>query len=238
MSDAGRRTAIVTGGAGGIGRVLCARLAAEGWRAIAVDRDTEALAALPDGVERQEADISDEAAVAACFDAIHPDRLDLLVNNAGIAHPDVGPLEQLSLETFRAYIDSHLTGAFLMTRAALPALRAAQRAIVNISSTRALMSEPNSEPYAAAKGGLVALTHALAISHGPDVRANAILPGWIVTDKHGDLRPEDHAQHPAGRAGTPEDVADAVLYLARAGFVTGQTLVIDGGMTKKMIYVD
>jgi len=238
MSDAGRRTAIVTGGAGGIGRVLCARLAAEGWRAIAVDRDCEALAALPDGVERQEADISDEAAVAACFDAIYPDRLDLLVNNAGIAHPDVGPLEQLSLETFRAYIDSHLTGAFLMTRAALPALRAAQGAIVNISSTRAIMSEPNSEPYAAAKGGLVALTHALAISHGPDVRANAILPGWIVTDKHGDLRPEDHAQHPAGRAGTPEDVADAVLYLARAGFVTGQTLVIDGGMTKKMIYVD
>ncbi len=238
MSDAGRRTAIVTGGAGGIGRVLCARLAAEGWRAIAVDRDAGALAALPDGVEWQEADISDEAAVAACFDAIYPDRLDLLVNNAGIAHPDVGPLEQLSLETFRAYIDSHLTGAFLMTRAALPALRAAQGAIVNISSTRAIMSEPNSEPYAAAKGGLVALTHALAISHGPDVRANAILPGWIVTDKHGDLRPEDHAQHPAGRAGTPEDVADAVLYLARAGFVTGQTLVIDGGMTKKMIYVD
>ena len=238
MSDAGRRTAIVTGGAGGIGRVLCARLAAEGWRAIAVDRDAGALAALPDGVEWQEADISDEAAVAACFDAIYPGRLDLLVNNAGIAHPDVGPLEQLSLDTFRAYIDSHLTGAFLMTRAALPALRAAQGAIVNISSTRAIMSEPNSEPYAAAKGGLVALTHALAISHGPDVRANAILPGWIVTDKHGDLRPEDHAQHPAGRAGTPEDVADAVLYLARAGFVTGQTLVIDGGMTKKMIYVD
>src|SRR6056297_3446403 len=148
MSDAGRRTAIVTGGAGGIGRVLCARLAAEGWRAIAVDRDAGALAALPDGVEWQEADISDEAAVAACFDAIHPDRLDLLVNNAGIAHPDVGPLEQLSLETFRAYIDSHLTGAFLMTRAALPALRAAQGAIVNISSTRAIMSEPNSEPYA------------------------------------------------------------------------------------------
>jgi len=238
MSDAGRRTAIVTGGAGGIGRVLCARLAAEGWRVIAVDRDAGALAALPDGVERREVDISDEAAVAACFDVLGLDRLDLLVNNAGIAHPDVGPLDRQSLDTFRAYIDSHLTGAFLMTRAALPALRAARGAIVNISSTRALMSEPKSEPYAAAKGGLVALTHALAISHGPEVRANAILPGWIVTDKHGDLRPEDHAQHPAGRAGTPEDVADAVFYLAKAGFVTGQTLVVDGGMRKKMIYVD
>jgi NAD(P)-dependent dehydrogenase (short-subunit alcohol dehydrogenase family) len=238
MSRAGRRTAIVTGGAGGIGRVLCARLAAEGWRVIAVDRDAGALSKLAEGIERQEADISDEAAVVACFDALHLDRVDLLVNNAGIAHPDVGPLDQQSLDTFRAYIDSHLTGAFLMTRAALPALRAARGAIVNISSTRALMSEPNSEPYAAAKGGLVALTHALAISHGPEVRANAILPGWIVTEKHGALTPEDHAQHPAGRAGTPEDVADAVLYLANAGFVTGQTLVIDGGMTKKMIYFE
>jgi NAD(P)-dependent dehydrogenase (short-subunit alcohol dehydrogenase family) len=238
MSDRRRRSAIVTGGAGGIGRVLCARLAAEGWRAIAVDRDAGALDALPEGVERKVADISDEAAVAACFDALGLDRLDLLVNNAGIAHPDVGPLDQQSLDTFRAYIDSHLTGAFLMTRAALPALRAAKGAIVNISSTRALMSEPNSEPYAAAKGGLVALTHALAISHGPGVRANAILPGWIVTDKHGDLTPEDHAQHPAGRAGTPMTWPTPCSTWPDAGFVTGQTLVVDGGMTKKMIYVD
>jgi NAD(P)-dependent dehydrogenase (short-subunit alcohol dehydrogenase family) len=238
MSDAGRRTAIVTGGAGGIGRVLCARLTADGWRAVAVDRDGEALAALPEGIERQEVDVGDEAAVAACFDELALDRLDLLVNNAGIAHPDVGLLDEQSLDTFRAYIDSHLTGAFLMTRAALPALRAAKGTVVNISSTRALMSEPNSEPYAAAKGGLVALTHALAVSHGPEVRANAILPGWIVTEKHGKLTEEDHAQHPAGRAGTPDDIADAVLYLADAGFVTGQTLVVDGGMTKKMIYAE
>jgi NAD(P)-dependent dehydrogenase (short-subunit alcohol dehydrogenase family) len=233
-----RRTAIVTGGAGGIGRALCARFAAEGWRVIAVDRDAEALEALPEAVERQEADVGDERAVSACFERMRLDRLDLLVNNAGIAHPDVGPLDRQSLNTFRAYIDSHLTGAFLMTRAALPALRAAKGAIVNISSTRAVMSEPNSEPYASAKGGLLGMTHALAISHGPEVRANAILPGWIVTRKHGDLTEGDHAQHPAGRAGTPDDIADAVLYLADAGFVTGQTLVVDGGMTKKMIYVE
>ncbi len=203
-----------------------------------MDRDAGALEALPRAVERQEADIGDEAAVAACFERLDVGRLDLLVNNAGIAHPHAGPLEDQSLATFRAYLDSHLTGAFLMTRAAIPALRAAKGAIVNISSTRALMSEPNSEPYAAAKGGLVALTHALAVSLGPEVRANAILPGWIVTRKHGDLTEGDHAQHPAGRAGTPDDIADAVLYLADAGFVTGQTLVVDGGMTRKMIYVD
>jgi NAD(P)-dependent dehydrogenase (short-subunit alcohol dehydrogenase family) len=230
------RTAIVTGGAGGIGRVLCARLAAAGWRAIAIDRDGEALDALPEVIEREQADVGDEASVAACFARLGLDRLDLLVNNAGIAQPDVGRLEEQSLETFRAYIDSHLTGAFLMSRAAAPALRAARGAIVNVSSTRALMSEPNSEPYAAAKAGLLGLTHALSISLGPEVRANAILPGWIVTPKHGELSETDHAQHPAGRAGTPDDIADAVLYLADAGFVTGQTLVVDGGMTRKMIY--
>ncbi len=232
------RTAIVTGGAGGIGRVLCARLVGKGWRAIAVDTDTEALAALPDEVELHLADVGDEAAVTALFDALSVDRLDLLVNNAGIAHPDVGPLEDQSLATFRAYIDSHLTGAFLMSRAAVPALRGARGAIVNVSSTRALMSEPNSEPYASAKGGLLGLTHALAISLGPAVRVNAILPGWIVTGKHGDLSEKDHGQHPAGRAGTPDDIAEAVLYLADAGFVTGQTLVVDGGMVRKMIYED
>jgi NAD(P)-dependent dehydrogenase (short-subunit alcohol dehydrogenase family) len=231
-------TAIVTGGAGGIGRVLCARLRDIGWRVIAVDQDAEGLDALPDRIESHVADVGDEDAVSAVFDALSLDRLDLLVNNAGLAHPDVGPLQDQSLATFRAYIDSHLTGAFLMSRDAVPALKAARGAIVNISSTRALMSEPNSEPYASAKGGLLGLTHALAVSLGPEVRANAILPGWIVTDKHGELSAEDHAQHPAGRAGTPDDIVEAVLYLAGAGFVTGQTLVVDGGMVRKMIYAD
>jgi len=228
-----QKTAIVTGAARGIGRGTADHLEAQGWRVARLDVEA--------GEGIVVCDVSDEASVAHAFEGLADviaSGLGLLVNNAGIAHPYGGPVEDLALADWNRWIGTNLTGAFLMTRAALPALRAAQGAIVNISSTRAIMSEPNSEPYAAAKGGLVALTHALAISHGPDVRANAILPGWIVTDKHGDLRPEDHAQHPAGRAGTPEDVADAVLYLARAGFVTGQTLVIDGGMTKKMIYVD
>ncbi len=120
--------------------------------------------------------------------------------------------------------------------------------IVNIASTRAMQSEPHTEAYSATKGGLVALTHALAMSLGPDVRVNCISPGWIAVSewkkrsqrKAADLRQEDHAQHPAGRVGIPGDVAALVAFLIsyEAGFITGQNFVVDGGMTKKMIYVE
>jgi NAD(P)-dependent dehydrogenase (short-subunit alcohol dehydrogenase family) len=121
-------------------------------------------------------------------------------------------------------------------------LRKSKRAaIVNIASTRALQSEPHTEAYAASKGGIVALTHALALSLGPTVRVNAVSPGWIDTSgKPEDLRSIDHAQHPVGRVGKPEDVAALVGYLVsdEAGFVTGQNFIIDGGMTRKMIYAE
>ena len=115
---------------------------------------------------------------------------------------------------------------------------------MNISSTRAVMSEPDTFAYAAAKGGLDALTHSLAVSLGPRIRANAIRPGWIETGpwqkegkrSHPEHRPKDREQHPVGRIGRPEDIAEAVAYLHAAGFVTGQHLNIDGGMTAKMIY--
>jgi NAD(P)-dependent dehydrogenase (short-subunit alcohol dehydrogenase family) len=122
-----------------------------------------------------------------------------------------------------------------MTRSAVP-LMGKGASIVNMASTRAFMSEPETEAYAASKGGLVALTHALAISLGPKIRVNAIAPGWISGD--GDLRPVDHEQHPVGRVGRPGDVAEAILYLASAGFMTGQVLVLDGGMSRKMIYAE
>ncbi len=117
-------------------------------------------------------------------------------------------------------IGVNLTGVFLMTK------------------HRALQSEPDTEAYAAAKGGVVALTHALAMSLGPRVRANCVSPGWIA-HKARKLRKIDHAQHPAGRTGRPEDIAEMVAFLLSdaAGFVTGQNFVIDGGMTRKMIYV-
>ena len=121
---------------------------------------------------------------------------------------------------------------------------AARGAIVNVASTRALMSEPDTEAYAATKGGLVALSHALAVSLGPEIRVNCVSPGWIDVsatrpDGPAAIAAADHAQHPAGRVGRPEDVAEAVFYLIGpgAGFVTGANLVIDGGMTRKMIYV-
>jgi NAD(P)-dependent dehydrogenase (short-subunit alcohol dehydrogenase family) len=174
--------------------------------------------------------------------------LDCLVNNAGIADPNCGPLEDLALSDWQAWIDASLTAAFLCSRAAVPLLCRAESGagIVNISSTRAVMSEPECFAYASAKGGLDALTHALAISLGPEIRVNAIRPGWIETgpwQKTGERREANHRekdrdQHPTGRIGTPQDIAEAIEYLHGAGFVTGQHLNVDGGMTRKMIYED
>lgn len=222
------KRAIVTGGAGLIGAGTCAALMDAGWEVASFD-----LVEGPKGARFVSCDVGSEASVGAAFDTLGWDRVDLLVNNAGIAGPVNGSITQLALSDWQKIIDSHLTGAFLMTRAVVP-LMGTGSAIVNMASTRAFMSEPDTEAYAASKGGLVALTHALAISLGPDIRVNAIAPGWI-SDKT-DLRKKDHAQHPVGRVGEPQDIAQAVLYLAGAGFVTGQVLTVDGGMTRKMIY--
>ena len=222
--------AIVTGGAGLIGAELCTALQMADYEVVSFD-----IRQAPAGIRSVLCDVSDEAAVAAAFAELGWESLDLLVNNAGIASPDRGAITALSLEDWRMVTDSHLTSAFLMTRAAVP-LMGEGASIVNILSTRAFMSEKNTEAYAASKGGLFGLTHALAVSLGPKVRVNGIAPGWISRDT--DLRPEDHAQHPAGRVGRPEDVAKAVLYLANAGFVTGEVLTLDGGMTRKMIYAE
>lgn len=224
------KKAIVTGGAGLIGTGLCRTLSANGFEVASFD-----LEPAPEGVRHIHCDVSDETSVSGAFEELGWDGLDLLVNNAGIASPVTGPIAQLSLDDWRRVTDSHLTGAFLMTRTAV-SLMGEGGAIVNIASTRAFMSEPNTEAYAASKGGLVALTHALAVSLGPAIRVNAIAPGWI---SGGDgLRRQDHAQHPVGRVGEPDDIAEAVLYLANAGFVTGQVLTVDGGMTRKMIYAE
>lgn len=225
------RRAIVTGGAGLIGAGICAALVDAGWDVACFDlADSDS-----DDVRFVDCDVADEDSVADAFATLGWNGLDLLVNNAGVAAPVTGPVADLSLTQWRRVLDSHLTGAFLMTRAASPLLREGA-AIINIASTRAFMSEPFTEAYAAAKGGLVALTHALAISLGPRVRVNAVAPGWISGSP--DLSPADHEQHPAGRVGRPADVAEAVLFLADAGFITGETLTLDGGMTRRMTYAD
>jgi NAD(P)-dependent dehydrogenase (short-subunit alcohol dehydrogenase family) len=192
--------------------------------------------------------VSDEASVARWIaEAARQGMIGALVNNAGIMTPRVA-VETLDLETWNRVIGVNLTGAFLCAKHAIPHLKKARGAIVNIASTRALQSEADTEPYSATKGGLVALTHALAVSLTGAVRVNCISPGWIETSawkKESERRtPQlgagDHAQHPAGRVGKPEDIAAAVAYLIseEAGFITGANLVIDGGMTRKMIYAE
>jgi len=233
---AGRRVALVTGGAKGIGRGIARRLAADGWHVITADTEASG----PEEATRHvQADIADEAAVRALVDGIAAAeaRLDGLVCNAGIMVRK--PLRDLSLEEWSRVIATNLTSTYLLARAGETMLRRARGAIVTIASTRAHQSEPDTESYAASKGGLLALTHALAISLGPDVRANVISPGWInVRDER--LSEADHAQHPAGRVGRPEDIASLAAWLLspESSFVTGSEFISDGGMTRKMIYED
>ncbi len=223
--------ALVTGGARGIGVAIAGRLQRDGWDVVVADRD-------PTAIRRSViCDVSDEAAVAALIEGIRATegRLDALICNAGFGIRK--PLEQLSLAEWSSVLATNLTSIFLLVRAAASLLRAAHGAIVTIASTRAHMSEPNTEAYSASKGGIVALTHALAISLGPDVRVNCISPGWILT-KGPEPTPEDHAFHPAGRVGTPDDVAALAAFLVGpdSGFITGSEFVVDGGVTRKMIY--
>ncbi len=231
-----KRVVLVTGAARGIGCAVAGRLAREGWRVVAAD----IVQADPSpGIRRFQADVADHTQVSELIDSIRADegRLDALVSNAGIMIRK--PLRELSPRHWSRVIAVNLTATYLLVRAAEDLLRAAKGAIVTIASTRARMSEPDTESYAASKGGLVALTHALAISLGPDVRANCISPGWI--DVRGEaLRPEDHGQHPAGRVGRPDDVAALAAFLVGpdSGFATGAEFVLDGGMTRKMQYLE
>ncbi|RYG45431.1 SDR family oxidoreductase [bacterium] len=215
--------AVVTGGAKGIGAAVVSEREANGWEVIVLDRE--------------QVDLADAKAVEkACQKIEGP--IDLLVNNAGIGGSWKSILET-SVEEWDEVIAVNLRAYWLMAKFLVPKMPEGA-SIVNIASTRASMSEPNTEPYGASKGGVVALTHALAISLSTHkIRVNAISPGWIEVGDYEALRPIDHAQHPVGRVGKPSDVARAVRFLAdEAPFMTGQNMVLDGGMTVKMIYVE
>jgi len=230
-----RPVALVTGGAHGIGAAIATRLARDGKHVVVADRD--AAGKPPAGGRYAVCDVADEAAVAALVAGVAAEegRLDALVCNAGVNVRK--PLAQLSLAEWSRVIGTNLTSSFLLVRAAETMLRSANGAVVTIASTRAHMSEADTEAYAASKGGLVALAHALSISLAPEVRVNCVSPGWIFT-KGTPPRPDEHAFHPAGRVGTPEDIAALVAFLTgrESGFITGAEFIVDGGVTRKMIY--
>ncbi len=250
------KVALVTGGAQGIGKAICQGLLNQGMTVVCADIDMEA--AEETALEYSELgtiqalalDLADEPSVENCIQEIISEfgRLDVLVNNGGLSTAFNDPIEDLSLDDWQRYMDVNLTGVFLACKHAVPYLREQKGNIINIASTRAQQSERDTEAYSATKGGVVSLTHALAISLSGDIRVNCISPGWIEVGDWQKARtriepihsPSDLAQHPVGRIGQPEDVAYMVCYLASdvSGFITGQNFVIDGGMSIKMSYND
>lgn len=250
MAGFKEKTAIVTGAGQGIGLCIAQAFLRAGANVVIAEHNaslqSQAEAFLDAGRRLlfSVTDVSSEMSVKSMVEAAVQrfGRIDYLINNAATACNE--PIEKLTYDQWQMVLGVNLSGAFLCAKYCKAQLEVNRGAIVNIASTRALMSEANTEAYSAAKAGLVGLTHALAESLGPVVRVNCVSPGWIVTDayQHGrintKLTEQDHHQHPAGRVGRPEDIAEMALYLCseKAGFITGQNFVIDGGMTKKMIY--
>ncbi|HBT39946.1 MAG: 3-oxoacyl-[acyl-carrier protein] reductase [Thermotoga sp. 50_1627] len=252
------KTAIVTGGGQGIGAAIAQLLCENGARVVIAEIDEEA------GIEREEilkskgyeatfikTDVSDEESVKRMVERTVQiyGGVDILVNNAAIS--STKNIFERTLEEWERVIRVNLTGPYICARyCAEQMINRNSGVIINIASTRAFMSEPDTEPYSASKGGIVALTHSLAISLARyRIRVVCISPGWIETSRwkkasvrsEPQLRAIDHEQHPAGRVGDPLDIANLCVFLAddeKAGFITGTNFVVDGGMTVKMIYAE
>jgi NAD(P)-dependent dehydrogenase (short-subunit alcohol dehydrogenase family) len=242
------KTVIITGAGNGIGRGIAELYAEKGANVVLADineeagKETAAMIKAQGGESvfvptdvREEADIVHLMKIAMQTYG----QIDILINNAGKGVWK--SLYDITLEEWEDVIQTNLRSVFLGSREAAKYMRANKDggAIVNIASTRAIMSEPHSETYAASKGGIVALTHALAASLSEDyITVNAISPGWIETGNYAKLTRIDHEQHFSKRVGKPADIARACIYLTAKenDFVTGINLVVDGGMTRKMIY--
>lgn len=241
------RVALVTGAAKGIGAAAAALLAEQGARVVLLDRDESPLPGSGSDHLAIACDVSSagdvEAAVQRAVDTCR--RLDVLVNAAGIQR--YGDVASTSVETWTEVLGTNLTGAFLVSHFAMPHLaRSDAGAVVHVASVQAFVAQRGVAAYAASKGGLVALTHAMAVDAAPTVRVNCVAPGSVDTPMlrsaaelftpDGDSADETVAAwgrlHPLGRPATPEEVADAICYLAgpRSSFVTGSVLRVDGGL--------
>ena len=226
MKSFAGKTAVITGGAHGIGKAIAEAFRKEGASVFIID--------LEEG-DWFTGDISDPSVLEAFAASVIRDsgQVDILINNA---KPPMLGIDECSWETFSNALAIGITAPFYLTKLFLPCFSPGA-SIVNISSSRDRMSQPQTESYTAAKGGIFALTHALAASLSGKVRVNSISPGWIDT-AGSEFSEPDHSQHPAGRVGTPEDIAEMVLFLCseKAGFITGENICIDGGMSRLMIY--
>ena len=229
------KTAVVTGGASGIGRCIADAFRQRGARVAVIDRDEKRDTPCDLFYHGDIADANTlEDFTAKLADTFG--HVDFLINNACITKR--GILSGCSYEDFLYVQKVGVAAPYMLTKLLIPHFRAGA-AVVNICSTRAWMSQADTESYSAAKGGIAALTHALAVSLAGRVRVNAISPGWIDTAGSPQRAP-DHRQHPSGRVGTPPDIAKMALYLCSddSAFINGENITVDGGMSKLMIYHD
>ena len=220
------KVVVITGGAGGIGKCIAEEFRKNGAHVCVID--------IAQG-DHYVGDLADKAVLEDFAKTVidRYGRVDVLVNNAP---PDFKGIDECSYEQFQRSLAIGVTAPFYLRKLFAPCF-APGASIINISSSRDRMSQPQSESYTAAKGGIAALTHALAVSLAGRVRVNSISPGWIDTAYTVYSGP-DAIQQPAGRVGNPLDIANMVLFLAsdKAGFITGENICIDGGQTRLMIY--